>query len=317
MRRREERLAILLEGEPVSENTSKFSWIRKLGSPGFASRICVQELAVPSRVDSFEGAFLPQTDVFDGLGPFSEHFEAGAGSQAFKSHAFSEENPFVVTSAEAPSLDSTDEKVKGTEEYNGDWTVHSADMIPMPDVQRLAMPVPQQTMPRQCRLIATPGLRSSAVTLGPVAVRALESFRDRPADVRDGNRLLLSPLPVYSFPKISKFVYRRKSVDLQILKDTERMSFLQEADAIKHIPAERAELLGVFRSVPIELISRLRFLSSRNEVVYSLVATSDRTSTRVHDIAAVRDTSSHEVHLIPHRIRWRAVSLVLGKNGVK
>ena len=84
---------------------------------------------------------------------------------------------------------------------------------------------------------------------------------------------------------------------------------MREAEALKGIPAERAELLAVFRHVPIEIISRLRYVAENHILVFSISRLSGPTSTRVHDMAAVRDIVSQDVHLIPHRTQFRAVSL--------
>jgi len=279
-----------------------------------ACQVVDQELRVEGSVFSLDGDFMRPTEVLDGLGPFCEHFDYGGRHPGF---GFAGKMPQAGIAGSNPFPDSAEESFEDATDSSDGWTVHDAEMISMAVVQRLAMPTPHRTKVGQIRLILTPGLRSSAVALGPVAVRAFESFRDRPAEVRDGNRLLLAALPVFAYPKISRFVHRRKSIDLAVLKDAERMSFLQEAAALKHLQAESVELLGVFRSVPIEMISRLRFVSTRNEIVYSLVAMPERTVTRVHDIAAVRDTASREIHLVPHRTRSRAVMLVPGRDRVK
>jgi hypothetical protein len=314
MRRREERLAILLENGAKSQKASRFAWLRNLGSSGLSGQIHEQELGVESSVVSIDDALMTHTEVFDGLGPFCEHFSYLPGASFDRSQSAwrpEDERPSDL------SLDALKESIEGSNDSSPNWSVHDAEMISMAAVQRLAMPSPHRTKVGQSRLIAMPGMKTSPVALGPVVIRSLESFRDRPVEVRDGNRFLVSDLQVYSYPKIFRLVYRRRSIDLQFLAEAERLSFLGEAEALKHIPAESAELLGVFLSIPIELISRLRYVSNRNEVVYSLEVMPDRTVTRVHDMAAVRDTASREVHLVPHRTRSRAVTLGPGRNGVK
>ncbi len=308
---REKSLASRLAAADPAENPKRFSWLRKLGMPAIASQVREQGLGVESRVTSIDDVFMGQADVVDGLGPFSEHFEIGR-MPGHREYGWSE----AMAEGDRTSTGYLDDNSSpGEEGSDSPGIIRQIEMIPLGLVQRLAMPTPHRTTIRQGHLMTMPGARSTAVALGPVMVHALESFRDRPTEIMDGNRLLISPLAVHTFQKISKLIYRRRSIDLQSLNETEQWSFLQEAEALKHIPADRAELLGVFRSVPIEMISRLQFVSSRNEIVYGLVSTPGRSTTRVHDMAAVRDTGTREVHLVPHRTRVRSVNLGLARNG--
>jgi hypothetical protein len=103
--------------------------------------------------------------------------------------------------------------------------------------------------------------------------------------------------------------YRRKSIKPGELADSERRSFLHEAAAVKGIPEDRAELLAVFRSIPIEMISKMRYLSQNQLILYTLCRGTGKTSTRVYDMAAVRGSVSKDIFLIPHRTRFRLASL--------
>jgi hypothetical protein len=109
--------------------------------------------------------------------------------------------------------------------------------------------------------------------------------------------------------KISELPISQISIDIEELADSERSGFLHEAEVLKGIPSDQAKLLAVFRHVPIEMISRLCFLEEKNAILYSIARESRITKTRVHDMAAVRDQQSREIHLIPHRMRFRSVSL--------
>jgi hypothetical protein len=119
-----------------------------------------------------------------------------------------------------------------------------------------------------------------------------------------GIRILLSHF--LSLPHL------RKTVNLSLLSDSERTSFLQEARALKGIPEDRCELIGVFRHVPAEMISRLQFIAEKNVILYSIATDCVRTRVRIHDMAAVRDSSGQEIHLILHRSRYSSV--ILGAN---
>jgi hypothetical protein len=108
---------------------------------------------------------------------------------------------------------------------------------------------------------------------------------------------------------IEVFPHKQKSLKISDLPDSERRSFLHEAEAIKGIPMDRAELLAVFRHMPIEMISKMRYLADNKAILYTISHGFKRAHTRVHDMAAIRDTVSQDIHLIPHRTRFRLVSL--------
>lgn len=153
-----------------------------------------------------------------------------------------------------------------------------------------------------------PGIHSLKFNMGEVRVR--EVFPGFVPGAKDGGRFLIAypaiPIPRY---KIARLLHTRRSVRMETLEDSERNSFLREAEILKGVRPDRAELLAVFRRVPIEVISRLRFVAETKIIRYSVVEGLVPTSTRVHDMAAVRDTASGEVFLLPHRTKFRAVPL--------
>jgi hypothetical protein len=152
--------------------------------------------------------------------------------------------------------------------------------------------------------------RSFALSLKTTKVRAADGYLSLVPQAKDGSRLLIQDpeIPVQGY-KISQLPYTRRSVRLKTLKDSEYKSFLHEAEVLKGIPANRAELLAVFRLVPIEIISRLHFIAGKRIILYSISPEFHPTSTRLHDMAAVRDAAGREVYLISHRTQFRAVSL--------
>jgi hypothetical protein len=186
---------------------------------------------------------------------------------------------------------------------------HQVDMLDAAEVRNLSMPDAQRAAIREGRLIPTLNTRSTEVGFGRTGVRSIESLREHPVKIKDGSRMLLESPGVRATEQIFGFPHRRRSVDLGRLKDSEPRSFLHEAEVLKHLPADRAELLAVFRNIPIELISRLRFLSGRKEILYSISKGPARTRTNVHDMAAIRDRANQEVHLVPHRTKSRPVLL--------
>lgn len=99
------------------------------------------------------------------------------------------------------------------------------------------------------------------------------------------------------------------TLDLNEIKESERESFLREAAALKGVAPGRGELLAIFRNVPIEIVSRLSFTKETGMIHYNLTFNPSLRRTRVHDLAAVRDVSTDEIHLVAHRTRYRTVFL--------
>lgn len=152
--------------------------------------------------------------------------------------------------------------------------------------------------------------RSFALHIKPCAVHASDVLIGRGSSARDGNRFLMrsAVIPATRY-KMALQPHRRDSVRIESLKEADRESFLREAESLKGIPADRSELLGVFRHVPIEVISRMRFVAKGRVLLYSIAGKPCPSSTRVHDMAAVFDAGNRAVYLIPHRTRFRSVSL--------
>ena len=110
-------------------------------------------------------------------------------------------------------------------------------------------------------------------------------------------------------PRVTKYPHCRKSVDISALPVAVRDGFLREAEVLKGIDIDNCELLAVFRRVPIELISQLRFLSETRMILYTISSRPVRTRTRVHDLAVICDMSKQEIHFVPHRTQYRLVFL--------
>ncbi len=189
-------------------------------------------------------------------------------------------------------------------------TVHTEKFIKTATVVNWAMPakktvrIKQETfmMPLQLRSFA-PALSTSGVRTSPHPWITLPSVDGNEFKIPSemGNRILLS--------QILKLPYVRKSIDTNLLPTAEYAGFLREAEMIKQLPLNECELLAVFRNIPVEMISHLRFLAEKNVIVYQIATEVHRTQTRIHDLAAVRDNTSHEVHLVFHRTRFKTVWL--------
>jgi urease beta subunit len=108
---------------------------------------------------------------------------------------------------------------------------------------------------------------------------------------------------------LSRFPHTRKGLVPGQIGKGETESHLNEARATKGVVPENASLVAVFRRIPVELISHVRFDESRRLLVFRLVSCKGRRLTRVYDVAAVRDASTGELHLVSHRTHNRAVVL--------
>jgi hypothetical protein len=109
--------------------------------------------------------------------------------------------------------------------------------------------------------------------------------------------------------RITRIAHRRKALPPGRIGQTEIDSHLNEARAAKGVLRENAMLVAVFRSTPVELISRMRFDGIHRLLLFRLVPCAGLRSTRVYDMAAVRDLLTGRLHLIPNRARYREVSL--------
>ncbi len=143
-----------------------------------------------------------------------------------------------------------------------------------------------------------------------VRVRAIACFRDlRPG--RTFSRWLDPSRTTVrvATARIAAMPQAGHSSDLEEMKAVEKESFLREAAAIKGVAPEAGELLAVFRNVPIEVVSRLSYSQESRTIFYYLTLGPGVRRTRVHDIAAVLDKATREIHLVPHRTRYRTVFL--------
>jgi hypothetical protein len=183
------------------------------------------------------------------------------------------------------------------------------DVLKPPAAKNLVLPNEQRAVIRQINGIKPPHLRTmNPLISGPIIRKPACGSISLPAiktwnthiSTRQGNRIPIS--------QILELPHFRSSVDLSLLPDSEYQGFLREAENLKGLPVARLELQAVFRHVPVELISQIRFVEERKAIIYRL-SESRRTRTRVHDMAAVRDTTGEEIHLVPHRTRFRWASL--------
>ena len=277
MWRSEERLEFWLAGGKPSPQTRRSVWLESVRLRRYTGTVKELPLGIQSGTVSLDDSLPAEANVKDGLGMLSDESAARIGSPA---------SPPATA------------------------TTHSVNLMSAAVVRKISMPDGQRTRIRQEKLVIEASARSGAAEIALPEIRGPEMLREGKSSVEDGTPLLLQDPAIRTTERISELPHRRESADIGRLSDSERKSFLREAEVLKHIPSGGAELLAVFRHVPIELISRLRFVAESREIRFSISTGPKRTSTRVHDLAAVRDFASQEIHLVPHRTRFRPVSLI-------
>jgi hypothetical protein len=283
MWRREERLEYWLAGGRLSEKPCLALWLKEKLSLIFRlwrlpNAVREQSLRLDANAISLDEALSAHANVLDGFGALGRWTECSTGA--------------ACELDEFPAL------------------TRCVDLMGTAVVRSLRLPNEYRARIQQGRLAINPNCRSSPTNIRSAAVHALEQFQNQLPEVKDGDRLLMiNPAVGMWTSLISEFPHMRASLDIDALQDSECKGFLHEAEILKGVPAARAELIAVFRHVPIEMISRLRFLAEKNVILYSIWDEPKRTHTRVHDLAAIRDTASQEIHLVPHRTQFRSVSL--------
>jgi hypothetical protein len=277
MWRSEERLEFWLAGGQLSQKAGRAAWLQQLLGRRFATAVIEMPLDFPIHIASLDDSLSAEASVKDGFGVFGDWRQPPDKGV-----------PELTISSDA---------------------VHQTILLEPSDVRRLPMPDPQRTRIQQARLIFSPNTQSIKTGISSTAIHTLEPIQDASAEVKDRRGLLLQDVEVRAIAQIAELPHRRKSMDVDNLRDSERQSFLHEAEVLKHIPPVRAELLAVFRHVPIEVISRLRFLADKKEILFSVPREPRRTHTRVHDMAAIRDSATQEIHMVPHRTQSRSVPL--------
>jgi hypothetical protein len=175
----------------------------------------------------------------------------------------------------------------------------------------------KQTIPQSPHAVNPPGWRISEAAAHSLCAGAelpptAPASQNHPCDqgMPYGDTWFVSMPPVLDgLRMISRFPQKRKGLMPCQIGERESESHLNEARAAKGIVPENARLLAVFRRTPVELISHVRFDESRMLLLFRLVPYEGRRSTRIHDVAAVKDLATGKVHLIPHRTLCRTVLL--------
>ncbi len=281
MRRREEGLGYWLAAAPNSGGATLLSRLRRiirrrLKSGRLKSVVHDMPLGMGPRIHSGDVLNPVSLAIHDGLGYWAERKGGGYRQEEAQRavHAFELLSPAIARPLSLP----------------GDLPiqVNSQTWIGPPCVRSL------QRYPWE----------------GSVRVRAVACLQDlRPGRSfsrwLDASRIVVRVGTAW----IAAMPHAGHSSDLEEMKAAERESFLREAAAIKGVSPGGGELLAIFRNVPIEVVSRLSYSKENRTIFYYLSLGPAVRRTRVHDIAAVLDKATEEIHLVPHRTRYRTVFL--------
>jgi hypothetical protein len=288
MWRREERLAYWLS-DCSRANTAccRFGSLKalfrkfELNRPNASLHDCVVELCMP--VKSLEDLEFPDARAVDGLGSFGDQLQAsGKASQiaeALSSHHVGIKSTGLLEESRIRNLD-----------IAPDWNaaVLKKELIFEPAVQQLIAQKIGKTMKVHS---------GSCIDTPPIIANNPACLLNPTEPIQDGIN------HISSIPMLLRSIGRDK------FKQPAYESFLREAEVLRGVPPGQGELLAVFRNVPVEVVLRLRFVQEKNMIIYTLALPLSSRSTRLHDLAAVRDLSSKVVHLVPHRTRYQTVVL--------
>lgn len=281
MWRREKELGYWLSGRQTSEKPGfvlklKGKIPQKLGLSQFHNIVKEQSLILDTRAKSFDGELTVAANVIDGLSDICQwtHYEL----------------PHEIREKQT--------------------SIHDTDLMEEAEVQELKLQNMHDIRVQEGKIALVAHARLMQVKLRTARVKNLECLKSRTVAVNDGVQMIwINPKIRGQMSNIAPLTHKRESLEMDDLTQQEKESFLYEAQALKHVPVEQTEVIAVFRNVPIEMISRLRFLEDKRMIQYTISKSPHRSQTRVHDMAAIRDNTNKEIHLVPHRARYRIVSL--------
>ncbi len=196
---------------------------------------------------------------------------------------------------------------KGLECIETETSICKAGLIGDAPIYPLELPAEDNVQVRQALLTIVPYCRQFGVGIGPAPVHIPASVQLRlPRTAGNGALISRQTVIISKISQAFDLPIRQTSVDIESITDSEKKSFLQEAEYKRNFPAVECELIAFFRHVPIEMISKLHFLDDEKAIIYNISSGLNRSRTRVYDVMVIRD-GSNEVHIIPHGTRNRMV----------
>jgi hypothetical protein len=190
--------------------------------------------------------------------------------------------------------------------------VESTEMLREPLVRGLSIPRPAISAKQPDWTLSEAAVRSCCKTAVPFREPSTSSnYRAGSSEKSAGDGTIAVPMPMAldGTNTISRFPHTRKGLAPRQIGEGEIESHLNEARAAKGIAPGKASLIAVFRRIPVEIITHVRFEESRRLLLFRLVSCEGRRHTRIYDVAAIRDVSTGKLHLVSHRTRNRTVVL--------
>lgn len=286
MWRRETRLADWLSRNRKQESRElagsfKEKILNKIGQAGFSCAVQDESLAIISVAIDLKAELVARAEIYDGLSKIN------------------------------PGLDSPQS------DYD-----HSLQNVFKSSIYSIGLLSPKNAV-RDFRLIAgykakihsgtlqvTPRLHDVSLRERSKTAKTVECRLAGLSPIKSGSRWIIKEAQIKSnLSLLGGLYFTRMSLDIDKLDGSECQGFLKEAEVLRHIPVDRSELLAVFRSIPIEIISRLQYVADKRMILYTVSNQPQRKQTRLHDLAAIRHIADQEIHLVPHRARYKMVSL--------
>jgi hypothetical protein len=161
------------------------------------------------------------------------------------------------------------------------------------------------------RLLDTSTLRSLRLMLQQSSVRTLHMISPDTTAVQTGRHWLFRRRVTTRTDtlRLMKAPHLRWSRDLSNLHVREMEGFLREGTRLRGIRQGDGEILAVFARVPIELVADYRYIQEKQLLLYSIALDKRSFTTRIHDLAAIREKASGKTYMVADPNRFQTTLL--------
>jgi len=169
---------------------------------------------------------------------------------------------------------------------------------------------------KQTRVHSEPSLLQSQVGTGKLelllgSVRKLKMVAPDSTAVQTGRYWFYKrPLPIHTDTlRLLKAPHLRWSREPGTLNLRDSEGFLREAGRLRGIRHGNGEVLAVFTRVPIELVADYRYIKEKQLLIYTLALDKRTFTTRIHDLAAIREKTTGKTYLVADPSRYQTAVL--------
>ena len=161
---------------------------------------------------------------------------------------------------------------------------------------------------RTSPLLTLPGIKNGLARSlpGAAGLRCL-SLLGPPLQIHSG--VLLPHGAKVAERDLSQAPHARISLNLDALSAFRIESLAHQAEMLRKWEHGQAEVVALFLRVPVELLSKVRYSQEGRRLTYILHPATRTSSTRVHDLVAIRDRKSGQVHLLPEHTNYQTTEL--------